>query len=156
MHLSLGWQLKIGSQHDAKYDLGDRFNCCMFCGEPDETRDHLFFACPYTYTLWLQVIGTLLQPEPSPDWNEIVARIMAGSVGTLRSILLRLAFQVSIYYMRKERNERRHGQPVKPVIQLGKFIEKTIRQRVTSTQYYEKQKLQGLIQCWFSAQQPYS
>ncbi|KAG2270454.1 hypothetical protein Bca4012_072642 [Brassica carinata] len=67
MHLSLGWQLKIGSQHDAKCDLGDRFNCCMFCGEPDETRDHLFFACPYTYTLWLQVIGTLLQPEPSPD-----------------------------------------------------------------------------------------
>ncbi|XP_056848881.1 uncharacterized protein LOC130499014 [Raphanus sativus] len=21
---------------------------CLFCGEPDETRDHLYFACPYT------------------------------------------------------------------------------------------------------------
>ncbi|KAF2597665.1 hypothetical protein F2Q68_00008803 [Brassica cretica] len=30
--------------------------CCMFCGEPDETREHLYFACPYTYTLWLQVV----------------------------------------------------------------------------------------------------
>ena len=41
--------------------------CCVFCGEPDETRNHLFFACPYSYTLWLQVIGTLLRPPPSPD-----------------------------------------------------------------------------------------
>ena len=24
---------------------------CLFCGEPNETKDHLFFACPYTYTL---------------------------------------------------------------------------------------------------------
>lgn len=128
--------------------------CCVFCGEPDETRNHLFFACPYSYTLWLQVIGTLLRPPPSPDWNEIVARIMARSVGSLQSILLRLAFQVSIYYLWKERNERRHGQPAKPVAQLAKFIEKTIRQRIMSTKYYEKQKLKGLMQCWFSARQP--
>ncbi|XP_056860166.1 uncharacterized protein LOC108829346 [Raphanus sativus] len=24
---------------------------CPFCGEREESRDHLFFACPYTYTL---------------------------------------------------------------------------------------------------------
>lgn len=24
---------------------------CLFCGEPVETRDHLYFACPYTYSL---------------------------------------------------------------------------------------------------------
>ncbi|RID53951.1 hypothetical protein BRARA_G01309 [Brassica rapa] len=70
------------------------------------------------------------------------------------SILLRLAFQVSIYYLWKERNERRHGQPAKPVAQLAKFIEKTIRQKIMSTKYYEKQKLKGLMQCWFSARQP--
>ncbi|KAF8087655.1 hypothetical protein N665_0573s0026 [Sinapis alba] len=100
------------------------------------------FACPYTYTLWLQVIGSLLQPAPSPDRNE---RIMAGPVGLLPSILLRLAFQVSIYYIWKERNERRHAQSAKPVDQLKNFIEKTIRQRILSTKYYEKAKLQRLI-----------
>lgn len=40
-----------------------------FCGEPEETREHLFLACPYTYGLWLQVIGSLLQPASTPDWN---------------------------------------------------------------------------------------
>ncbi|KAG2327951.1 hypothetical protein Bca52824_010679 [Brassica carinata] len=49
---------------------------CLLCGEPDETRDHLFFACPYTYTLWLQVIDSLLRPAPTPDWNEIIERIL--------------------------------------------------------------------------------
>ena len=40
---------------------------CVYCGEPDETRDHLFFACPYTFTLWLQVVGNLFGSDPDPD-----------------------------------------------------------------------------------------
>ncbi|KAF2564841.1 hypothetical protein F2Q70_00015178 [Brassica cretica] len=32
---------------------------CTFCGEPDETRDHLFSACPCTFMLWLSVAGNL-------------------------------------------------------------------------------------------------
>ena len=51
----------------------------LFCGEQEETRDHLYFVCPYTYTLWLEVIGTLLQPAPTPYWEENVNAIMAGS-----------------------------------------------------------------------------
>lgn len=30
---------------------------CVLCGEKDETRDHLFFACPYSYTVWDRVAG---------------------------------------------------------------------------------------------------
>lgn len=25
---------------------------CLFCGEPNESRNHLYFAFPYTFTLW--------------------------------------------------------------------------------------------------------
>ncbi|WZY75890.1 hypothetical protein YC2023_022274 [Brassica napus] len=45
------------------------------------------------------VIGTLLQPAPSPDWEENVHAIMTGTHGLLPSILLRLSFQVSVYYI---------------------------------------------------------
>nr|VDD38044.1 unnamed protein product [Brassica oleracea] len=41
---------------------------CLFCGEPNESRDHLFFACPYTFTVWLAVVGDLLLAEADPDW----------------------------------------------------------------------------------------
>ncbi|VVB02612.1 unnamed protein product [Arabis nemorensis] len=40
---------------------------CVFCGEKDETRDHILFACPYTYTVWERLIGRLLGPNTTPD-----------------------------------------------------------------------------------------
>nr|VDD05089.1 unnamed protein product [Brassica oleracea] len=123
---------------------------CLFCGERDEDRDHLFFACPYTYTLWLRVLGSLLQPVPSPDWNENLCLLTAPAPNRFTSILSKLAFQVTIYYIWKEMNGRRHNQVARPVEQLSKFIDKTIRQRVLSTRYYEKPHLLGLLQHWFS------
>lgn len=39
-----------------RLSTGDRMRswgqtqCCMLCGEPDETRNHLYFACPYSFT----------------------------------------------------------------------------------------------------------
>lgn len=123
---------------------------CLLCGERHEDRDHLYFACPYTYTLWLRVLGSLLQPAPSPDWNENLSRLGASTHNRLTSILLRLALQVTIYYIWRERNERRHNQMVRPVEHLYKIIDKTIRHRILSTRYHEKPRLVGLLQCWFS------
>lgn len=104
---------------------------CSFCGEPEESRDHLYF--PYTYGIWLQVIGSLLRPVPSPDWAERLARILGTAHDRLVFIFLRLALQVTIYYIWRERNERRHTQRSRPANQLAKVIEKTIRQRILST-----------------------
>ena len=124
---------------------------CLLCGEPEESRDHLFFACPYTYGIWLQVIGSLLRLAPSLDWAEILARILSVAHDIHVSILLRLALQVTVYYVWRERNERRHSQRSRPATQLAKIIEKTIRQRLLSTRYYEKKGLEGLMQRWFLA-----
>lgn len=40
---------------------------CILCGERDETRDHLFFACLFSYTVWLGVCGNLLASTITPD-----------------------------------------------------------------------------------------
>ena len=122
---------------------------CLLCGEPEESRDHLFFACPYTYGIWLQVIGSLLRPASSQDWAKILARIPSVAHDRHVSILLRLALQVTVYYVWRERNERRHSHRSRPVTQLGRIIEKTIRQRLLFTRYYEKKGLEGLMQKWF-------
>ena len=39
----------------------------MLCGEPNETRDHLYCVCPYSFTVWLKVGGGLLAVQASPD-----------------------------------------------------------------------------------------
>ncbi|CDY35479.1 BnaC03g61810D [Brassica napus] len=119
--------------------------------EPEESRDHLFLACLYTYGLWLQVIGFLLRTAHTPDWIEILARILGSALDRLTYILLSLAFQMTIYYIWRDRNERRHTQKTRPAHQLAKLIDKTIRQHIISTRYYEKRLLEGLLQRWFGA-----
>ena len=124
---------------------------CVYCGEPDETRDHLFFACPYTFTLWLQVVGNLFGSDPDPDWEITLQRMLLGSYDRLTSILLRLALQTSVYFIWRERNDRRHNGTGKTVDQLARLIDKSIRNRITATNYRSNQKLYGLMQRWFSA-----
>ncbi|KAL9830794.1 putative reverse transcriptase zinc-binding domain-containing protein [Arabidopsis thaliana] len=33
---------------------------CIFCQEPMETRDHLFFLCPYSRKVWEELMSGLL------------------------------------------------------------------------------------------------
>lgn len=124
---------------------------CVFCGEPDETRDHLFFACPYTFTLWLRVVGNLTGSDPDPDWETTLQHMISGSFDRLTFILLRLVLQTTIYFIWRERNDRRYAGRAKSIEQLARLIDKTIRNRISSTKYYLKPHLFGLMQRWFSA-----
>ncbi|KAF3560312.1 hypothetical protein F2Q69_00010682 [Brassica cretica] len=124
---------------------------CLFCGEPDETRDHIFFACPYTFTLWIKVVGNLFGQEPDPDWDTTMAHLLTGSFDRLTFILLRLVLQVTIYYIWRERNDRKHNNSARPVNHVSKLIDKTVRNRITSTGYALKPRLQGLMRRWFEA-----
>ncbi|XP_048632996.1 uncharacterized protein LOC125607195 [Brassica napus] len=132
----------------------DQPQCCLFCGEPDETREHLFFACPYTYTLWLKVMGNLFGDEPDLDWDITVSSLLTRRYDRITFILLRLVLQVTIYSVWRERNDRRHNSTAKSVDQLGRIIDKTMRSCIMSTKYYLKPKLQGLMQRWFTAHMP--
>jgi len=124
---------------------------CLYCGEPDETRDHLFFACPYTFTLWLKVAGNLFGMDPDPDWDTTITRLLTGHYDRLTFILLRLVLQVTVYYIWRERNERLHNHVSKPVEHIARLVDKTIRNRIMSTRYYLRPRLQGLMQRWFGA-----
>lgn len=40
---------------------------CLLCGELDETRDHLVFACSYSFTILLDISGDILGVAADPD-----------------------------------------------------------------------------------------
>ncbi|XP_048613532.1 uncharacterized protein LOC125587323 [Brassica napus] len=124
---------------------------CLFCGEPNESRDHLFFACPYTYTLWLEVVGTLLGRPPDPDWETTLHLLATHSFDRLTYALLRLVFQVTIYMVWREMNDRKHQKRSRQAIQLAKVVKKAVKNRLLSVKYWEKPRLRGLMQIWFHA-----
>lgn len=97
---------------------------CVYCGESDETRDHLFFACPYTFRLWLSVVGNLFGSDPDPDWKTTIQRMLAGTYDRLTNILLRLVLQTTIYFIWRERNDRQNNGGVKTVDKLAQLIKK--------------------------------
>ncbi|KAG5393051.1 hypothetical protein IGI04_023014 [Brassica rapa subsp. trilocularis] len=81
---------------------------CVFCGEKDETRDHMYFACPYMYTVWLRIVGRVLGSSITLDWNDTMTGLQGNTFSAMDYVLIRLAFQVTVYLIWRERNARRH------------------------------------------------
>ncbi|CAA7045062.1 unnamed protein product [Microthlaspi erraticum] len=127
---------------------------CLFCGERDETRDHLFFACPYSYTLWSSLGGLLMTSASTPDWVDTLSFIISQGSRTMDSVLLRLLFQTSIYHVwrernARERNARRHRTSWIPLEHLARYVDKAMRNQISSLNYRAPQKFEGLMRHWF-------
>lgn len=120
---------------------------CRLCGEPDETRDYLFFACPYSFTVWTDLTVCLL-PRPSPDWNITMTTLLSPRRNKVDSCLLRLAFQGSIYLLWKERNGRKHNNSWNSPAKLVKSLDRTIRNRISSIRMRNAEFASLLMQRW--------
>lgn len=121
---------------------------CLLCGEPDETRDHLFFACPYAFTVWTEVIGDLLNEPPNLDWLETMACITSQRFDMDCYLLIWLALQTTIYHTWRERNERKHKENCHPTTHIACIIDKTIWNRITSLRPAAHSRYEQLMH-WF-------
>ncbi|XP_018435942.1 uncharacterized protein LOC108808268 [Raphanus sativus] len=127
---------------------------CILCGEPDETRDHLFFACPYSFTVWIDLTGFLLGSRVSPDWTLTVTSLLSSRRKEIDTCLLKLAFQATIHSIWRERNNRRHqGDPLSPS-QVVRYIDKTIRNRISSLRHRKPAFYGEMMQRWLSRPTP--
>ncbi|GAV92316.1 zf-RVT domain-containing protein, partial [Cephalotus follicularis] len=81
--------------------------CPFGCGQ-QETLDHLFFACPYTKSVWSKVLELNNCPPPI-DWNwETMATWALGhAVGShFHRWMRRVGLVVAVYHCWRERNNR--------------------------------------------------
>lgn len=111
----------------------------------------VFFACPYTYTLWIEVVSTLLRRPPDPNWGSTLEHLTTHSFSYLGYILLRLGLQATIYMIWKERNDSKHLKKPRQHKHLAKIIDKTVRNRFMATTYWEKPRMRDLMQEWYWA-----
>ncbi|KAF8087659.1 hypothetical protein N665_0573s0030 [Sinapis alba] len=105
---------------------------CVLCGERDETRDHLYFACPYSYTVWEVLARQLIGNGVNPDWQWTITRLQRMSDKGLDTILARMLFQSTVDNVWRERNARRR-------------INKAKRNRIVSIRYKLDHKYGGLL-----------
>lgn len=122
---------------------------CTLCGERDETRDHLFFACPYSYTVYDNIAARLLGQLMDPDCSATLLSIQHTRFAPLDAVLVRMVFQMTIYSIWREHNGRRHQKPWVTAAQLTRSIDKTMRNRISSLKYRHDHKFEGLMRRWF-------
>ncbi|GAV92396.1 zf-RVT domain-containing protein, partial [Cephalotus follicularis] len=81
-------------------------NCVFNCGE-NENVDHLFFACPYSQTIWIEILSKCNIYRPSLPWQEEVRWMTDHARGNkLPQLVRKLAIGATVYQIWLERNRR--------------------------------------------------
>lgn len=122
---------------------------CGLCGERDETRDHIFFVCPYSFTVWEGLVRGFFGRRTNPGWSITLNAIKHERVNRLDFILIKMIFQTVIYHIWRERNSRRHQGNWTSTNQMHKVIDRSMRNRIVSLKYDLQHRYAGLLQRLF-------
>lgn len=72
---------------------------CTLYGEMNKTRDHIFFACPYSFTVWLAIARNFIGTAGTPDWDDTLTYLTTALHNKMDSILLGVCFHTTIYHL---------------------------------------------------------
>ncbi|GLT48179.1 hypothetical protein SLA2020_218200 [Shorea laevis] len=105
---------------------------CVLCGAENETRDHLFFSCAYSRTVW-DVISSMLEIPSTFSWQFALSWLChKAKRKSLCSSLIRLAWCAAIYHIWIERNTRIHKRTFKSEFAIVSKIQIDVRDKVLS------------------------
>lgn len=72
---------------------------CVLCGEKNEMCNHLFFACPYSNTVWDKLASKLIGAGINPDWSDTLLMLQRRWFTAVDQVLIRLLFQTVVYHI---------------------------------------------------------
>ncbi|CAH2035799.1 unnamed protein product [Thlaspi arvense] len=105
---------------------------CLLCNMTDESRDHLFFECEYSFPVWSKLARKLRFSTTMRDWSGVVDGLLSITPNNSRKYLMILAWQATIYEIWRERNNRLHRSIHKHPDLILKGIELTINNRISA------------------------
>ncbi|CAA7031764.1 unnamed protein product [Microthlaspi erraticum] len=102
---------------------------CLLCGSSIESRDHLFFRCTYSQTVWNSFFshGSLIPPT---DLDGTISWVCASFNSPNLKTICKLIAQAVVYFLWSERNVRLHSPSSKTSHTLTKEINLTLRAKL--------------------------
>ncbi|CAN6836259.1 unnamed protein product, partial [Brassica oleracea] len=122
---------------------------CLLCNLGDESRDHLFFSCSFSWELWSHH-AQRIEITPTPDWRLTLLHMQALPGPTWRRKLQLLVWQYVIYSLWQERNGRLHRRTSKTVATISKILDRAIRNKIQSFRDSNPAAASTMIQFWFA------
>ena len=95
---------------------------CVMCKNATETRNHIFFECPYSAQLWEHLMKGILQRSFTVRWEDLLSFLMDSTMEKKKLFCFRYTFQAAVYSLWRERNQRRHGEPGLPISVIPPII----------------------------------
>ncbi|XP_010456900.1 PREDICTED: uncharacterized protein LOC104738422 [Camelina sativa] len=123
---------------------------CMLCTSMPESRDHIFFECPFSWSIW-SVVARRCAFVPSDSWSQSIESLTRYSGPRVAKKLLLIAWQSVLYTIWTERNHRLHRNFFKSADLLLRQINSTIRNRGLSFHDSNPDLSLSLLHLWFSA-----
>lgn len=130
----LGWGLQVDP-------------LCLLCNSNPESRDHLFFECPYSWEIWSRTAAKC-QVSTSRDWSSVVAYLGTVRLPKAQKKLLLIAWQCAIYLLWSERNSRLHRTCYRPPDSILSSLNLIVRNRCSSLRSQNPVISSAMIQMW--------
>lgn len=131
----------------AAWNTGSDGNCVLCSQGLMETRNHLFFECDYSSSVWSKLMTNIMGVDYSATWNDVLCFTSRSSCTRIRSFLARYTFQATVYMIWRERNSRRHGQHPRSFEALFRILDRLIKNRIMSLRPLDK-RLDKAFQDW--------
>lgn len=96
----------------------------------------------------------LLSVDFSTEWDQVVTLLYNSNFDNLKLFLLRYAFQVVVYHIWREHNQRRHGEAPSSPSRIVKLIDKNIQNRLSSIHTARDITYNDAMVLWFASQPP--
>ncbi|CAH2079610.1 unnamed protein product, partial [Thlaspi arvense] len=102
---------------------------CLLCSTDTETRDHLFFSCPFSASVWRSFFS---HPSlnPPPSYDDIVTWVRNYSLIPKVTVIKKLLLHAVLYELWKERNSRLHSTVSKQSVQVIREVQALMRQKL--------------------------
>lgn len=121
---------------------------CWLCNSATESRDHLFFDCSFSKEVWRGLIRGLVVGV-STQWSTLLQALVNGLHDKTKTFLFRYSFQAVVHAIWFERNKRRTGESPQSSSRLIIFLDKQIRNRVSSLRKKPGSKYEKAMEVWF-------
>ncbi|GJW01571.1 RNA-directed DNA polymerase, eukaryota, reverse transcriptase zinc-binding domain protein [Tanacetum coccineum] len=80
---------------------------CPLCSKESDSHEHLFFKCPYSEGIWRNVTTKMGKRNWDNVWEKVACTIAKGGCkSNIKSVLDRMEFSTTIYFVWNERNKR--------------------------------------------------
>lgn len=102
---------------------------CLLCNFEDESRNHKYLVCSYSWNLWYQ-FASRLGITPSSDWNQTLSDIYSLPGLPWRGKLQLIVWQGLIYALWKERNSHLHHNSYSQTRTISLSLDRMIRNKI--------------------------